>query len=258
MLTLTQEEYDNWNIKYDNKKIFHDNINFTNVINFGNNNIFGMSCIFGNNNQYIKQFGSNNIFGKNNDFKNICGNIFGRFNTFNCYSSFGDNNIISDQNTFISCNFGNNNKFSYDNKFYNSSFQNNNSFEYGNYFSSGTSFNDDNIFKQHLLSTKIKLGHNNKLIINKHMNDNKEYILLKGNKSVIVFDNIGSRDDSTYFYLHNDGIFVICGCFKSDIEKFEEKVNVTHKNNEYFIKEYKSVIEKVKLKYNELIKLSNI
>jgi len=50
------------------------------------------------------------------------------------------------------------------------------------------------------------------------------------------------------FHKKNDStnIQVICGCFKGNLEQFEEKVKETHKGNQYE-RDYLLFIEKVKI-----------
>ena len=69
----------------------------------------------------------------------------------------------------------------------------------------------------------------------------------KENPSRIIKTNIGSRDDTTYVYwTKKDDSQVICGCFKGDLQTFEEKVKQTYKDNEFGIA-YQSLINAVKL-----------
>lgn len=51
---------------------------------------------------------------------------------------------------------------------------------------------------------------------------------------VMTFGPAGSRHDCTTFYRNkNNGISVICGCFKDSIEDFLARVNETHGDNKH-------------------------
>ena len=59
-------------------------------------------------------------------------------------------------------------------------------------------------------------------------------------------NKIGSRKSQTTTYWDNYGdTIVVCGCFVSSLEQFEERVLEVHAENEYG-KEYKKYIETVK------------
>ena len=58
----------------------------------------------------------------------------------------------------------------------------------------------------------------------------------------LVIGPIGSRDDYTTFYCAATGIWVCCGCFNGEIEKFKNEVKRTHGDNKY-AKEYMDAIE---------------
>ena len=64
---------------------------------------------------------------------------------------------------------------------------------------------------------------------------------------VLQIGAIGSRDDTTTFFRTKDKkIYVICGCFGGDIEKFEKAVEEVHKGTKHE-KTYKLAIELAKL-----------
>ena len=64
---------------------------------------------------------------------------------------------------------------------------------------------------------------------------------------VLQIGAIGSRDDTTTFFRTKDKkIYVICGCFGGDIEKFEKAVEKEHKDTKHE-KAYKLAIELAKL-----------
>lgn len=66
--------------------------------------------------------------------------------------------------------------------------------------------------------------------------------LVQGNVSMLKVAYIGSRKGTTYFWKHNKGIFVRCGCFAGDVEKFKAQVEKKHKNNPQHLKEYRGAI----------------
>lgn len=64
---------------------------------------------------------------------------------------------------------------------------------------------------------------------------------------VLQIGAIGSRDDTTTFFRTKDKkIYVRCGCFEGDIEKFEKAVEKKHKDTKHE-KAYKLAIELAKL-----------
>lgn len=58
----------------------------------------------------------------------------------------------------------------------------------------------------------------------------------------LIIGPMGSRKDYTTFYRAASGIWVSCGCFNGEIEKFKNRVKRTHGGNEY-AKEYMDAIE---------------
>ena len=63
---------------------------------------------------------------------------------------------------------------------------------------------------------------------------------------VVKIDYIGSRNDSTYFFQTEQGIYVRCGCFFGVLKEFEAQVKETHKNNNQYIAEYLGAIKYIK------------
>lgn len=43
-----------------------------------------------------------------------------------------------------------------------------------------------------------------------------------------------------------DKDIIWCGCFKGTLDEFEAKVNITHKDNEQYLKEYLGLINYLK------------
>lgn len=62
--------------------------------------------------------------------------------------------------------------------------------------------------------------------------------LIREKEDLLVISRLGSRLDTITFYRDISGrIFVKCGCFIGDIDKFTKEVKKTHKRNK-FAKEY--------------------
>jgi len=64
------------------------------------------------------------------------------------------------------------------------------------------------------------------------------------NKKYISISCIGSSKRMTTYCFEDDIIW--CGCFKGTLEEFEKKVNITHENNEQYLKEYLGFINYLK------------
>lgn len=66
-----------------------------------------------------------------------------------------------------------------------------------------------------------------------------------------ITGNIGSRNDNTIFYYgetkNGMSLQVVCGCFRGDLEEFEEAVMKTHAENDVYRNQYLKEIEKVKV-----------
>lgn len=76
----------------------------------------------------------------------------------------------------------------------------------------------------------------------------KAYV--KNNEDFCFFYGFGRTNRRTTFFKTKDGeIFVVCGCFEGTLEKFVEQVKETHGDNK-FAKEYLSIVEVVKIKFN--------
>ena len=61
-------------------------------------------------------------------------------------------------------------------------------------------------------------------------------------------DNIGSRKSRTLFFKTDKGVFVQCGCFFGDLEKFVEKVKETHQGNNHE-RDYLALVEFIKVRF---------
>ena len=73
---------------------------------------------------------------------------------------------------------------------------------------------------------------------------------VKNNEDFCFFYGFGRTNRRTTFFKTKEGnIFVVCGCFKGTLEEFIEKVKETHGDNK-FAKEYLSIVEVVKIKFN--------
>ena len=73
---------------------------------------------------------------------------------------------------------------------------------------------------------------------------------IKSNDDYCYIHGFGSENRSTTFFRTEDGdIYVRCGCFKGNLEKFKNKVIETHGDNKY-AKEYLKIIELVKIKFD--------
>ena len=73
---------------------------------------------------------------------------------------------------------------------------------------------------------------------------------VKNNEDFCFFYGFGRTNRRTTFFKTKEGnIFVVCGCFEGTLEEFIEKVKETHGDNK-FAKEYLSIVEVVKIKFN--------
>ena len=71
---------------------------------------------------------------------------------------------------------------------------------------------------------------------------------VSGNASIMWISNIGSRSDTTTFFLgKKKEIIVNCGCFHGTIEQFQEAVEKKHGDNLHG-KMYRLAIEMAKMK----------
>ena len=64
----------------------------------------------------------------------------------------------------------------------------------------------------------------------------------------MCFDNIGSRKSRTLFFKTDKGVFVQCGCFFGNLEKFVEKVKETHQGNKHE-RDYLALVEFIKIRF---------
>ena len=62
-------------------------------------------------------------------------------------------------------------------------------------------------------------------------------------------DNIGSRNSRTLFFKTDKGVFVRCGCFRGDLEKFIKKVKETHGDSKH-ARDYLALVEFIKIKFD--------
>lgn len=68
----------------------------------------------------------------------------------------------------------------------------------------------------------------------------------KTNPQRITSSFLGSRNSQTTYYWDDKREQIICGCFKGTLEEFEEKVKITHGDND-FAKGYFKWIELVRM-----------
>ena len=67
-------------------------------------------------------------------------------------------------------------------------------------------------------------------------------------KDWMCIDNIGSRKSRTLFFKTDNGVFVLCGCFFGDMEKFVAKVKETHIGNKHE-RDYLALVEFIKIRF---------
>ena len=73
---------------------------------------------------------------------------------------------------------------------------------------------------------------------------------IKSNNDFCSFINFGSaNNETTFFRTKGNGVLVYCGCFSGTLQEFVDRVKETHKGTKYE-KEYLTVVELVKLKFN--------
>ena len=85
--------------------------------------------------------------------------------------------------------------------------------------------------------------------INGNLEINGEAEILH-NRDFCCFQSFGSRGKSTsVFKEKGNKIKIIAGCFKGNIKEFEKAVEKTHGNNQ-FGKEYKAIINVIKIRFN--------
>ena len=59
--------------------------------------------------------------------------------------------------------------------------------------------------------------------------------------------SVAENHQTTVYWTSKDDIQVVCGCFKSNLDDFEVRVNKVHANNPQYLKEYLKLIEVVKI-----------
>ena len=85
--------------------------------------------------------------------------------------------------------------------------------------------------------------------INGNLEINGEAEILH-NRDFCCFQSFGSRGKTTsVFKEKGNKIKIIAGCFKGNIKEFEKAVEKTHGNNQ-FGKEYKAIVNVIKIKFN--------
>ena len=192
------------------KSTFGDYCGFGDNCKF-ENTTFGDGCRFGINCEFVDCiFGNNCIFGYGCEFENTTFGYnckFGEFCMFGAKSTFGDY-----------CGFGDNCKF-------------------GVFcmFGAKSTFGEFCMFGEH-----CRFGDNCNI-----KNQFLEGLEIPTTK-VVKIDYIGSRNDSTYFFQTEQGIYVRCGCFFGVLKEFEAQVKETHKNNNQYIAEYLGAIKYIK------------
>ena len=76
----------------------------------------------------------------------------------------------------------------------------------------------------------------------------------KQNPQRYTTKEIGSRNDQTTFYYGETGngmkVQIVCGCFRGNLEEFEEAVLEKHKDNDLYREQYLKEIEKVKVLFD--------
>jgi len=73
-----------------------------------------------------------------------------------------------------------------------------------------------------------------------------------GDAEVCWFSKFGSSNRTTTAFRNKDqGVTVVCGCFIGTIEEFAEKVKNTHKDNDRVLREYRAIIEVIKIKFEK-------
>ncbi len=68
----------------------------------------------------------------------------------------------------------------------------------------------------------------------------------KLNPQRIYSNLIGSRNSTTQVYWIDDNIQVICGCFRGDLNYFENQVKQIHANSQKHLEDYLNFIAKVR------------
>ena len=83
-------------------------------------------------------------------------------------------------------------------------------------------------------------------LINANLSKTKFYLtnLYKAKGNFIGVENIGSKNDTTYYFYNEDRI--ICGCFDGTMEEFKNEVKETYEENSKEYKQYMIAIDTLK------------
>ena len=189
---------------------------------FGDESYFGKASIFGTKSSFGKwsSFEKWSIFGSWSRF-GAC-STFGNLSRFGAWSRFGDEAIFGEMASFAEgTSFGDGARFGDQ-----ASFGSSASFGKDARFGEHSNFGDGTIFGDGANFEGGKVG---------------------GQKvRMLKIDRIGSRKGATYFWQHDGGIYVRCGCVAGDIDTFSEKVEKTHAENQQYLEEYRGAIRYAK------------
>ena len=75
-----------------------------------------------------------------------------------------------------------------------------------------------------------------------------EWGKLQSSSDILVVGSIGSRNGYTTIFHTDEGVFVMCGCFKGTLDEFEAKVKEKHKGNKHE-RDYLALIQFAKVKF---------
>ena len=107
-------------------------------------------------------------------------------------------------------------------------------------------YGDAEIFGDAMISGNAEIYGNALIYGNARIWGNAE---IMSRSHILTIGNIGSRNGTTTFFTGADGkIYVACGCFRGDIDKFEEAVQKTHGDNIHG-RTYQMAIETAKVKF---------
>ena len=201
---------------------------------FGAKSYFGAWSFFGDESYFGKAsfFGTKSCFGKWSTFEKW--SIFGSWSRFGDCSNFGDGAIFGERAIFgKDARFGRQSRFGNWSHFGDgaifgemATFGAWGRFEKDARFGENSDFGDGTIFEDGANFEGGKVG---------------------GQKvRMLKIDLIGSRRGATYFWQHDGGIYVRCGCVAGDIDTFSEKVEKTHAENQQYLEEYRGAIQYAK------------
>ena len=77
-------------------------------------------------------------------------------------------------------------------------------------------------------------------------------VIVEKSSEILSIGPLGSRNAYTTFVKQNNEIFVTCGCFYGDIDKFEERVLKTYEANNLYRSDYLNTIRFAKQKFGIL------